>query len=84
MPISCNQSSDAHVGQVREFSAPKAPTAPSAPSSSDLSSELESFASSEPDHVEHATTSEGASSVREDVNAFLEEARKPYEIEAKH
>ncbi|UZJ51190.1 hypothetical protein CBS101457_000510 [Exobasidium rhododendri] len=80
------KASDAHVGQVREFVTPKAPQAPSTPSSSDLSSELDSFASSEPDHAEHDATSEGgaAPAPREDVNAFLEEARKPYEKEAHH
>lgn len=77
------QASDAHVGQVRDFNAPKAPTAPSTPSSSDLSSELDSFASAEPDHAEAVSSSE-TGAPREDVKAFLEEARKPYEVEAHH
>lgn len=61
------------------------------PSSSDLSSELSAFSSAEPDHASAADSSaEGASAaavapeLRQDVNAFLEEAKKPYEVEAHH
>ncbi|PWN37529.1 uncharacterized protein FA14DRAFT_15268 [Meira miltonrushii] len=72
------KAADAHKGQVREYQAPKAPQAPSAPSSSELGSELESFASSEPDHAEHVASTESVvPEQRQDVRAFLEEAKKP-------
>lgn len=53
------------------------------PSSSDLSSELNAYASSEPDHAEHLSSGKEGETVgpRQSVKEFLEEARKPVEPE---
>lgn len=80
------QAADAHKGSVREFHNPTPPKAPATPSSSSLSSELESYASSEPDVAEAAApsaTSEGETST-EGAKAFLEEARRDYPKEEAH
>ncbi|CEH13038.1 ATPeFH, ATP14 [Ceraceosorus bombacis] len=73
------KSADAHKGQVRDFHAPKAPQAPSV-STSDISSELDAYSKSEPDVAEASASSSSSGSLlesHEDVNAWLEEAKKP-------
>ena len=82
-----HQAADAHVGQVRDFSAPSAPQAPAVPSSSDLSSELDAYAKSEPDTAEKASSSSSAApdaSNRQTAEQFLEEAARDVEKEAHH
>lgn len=82
----CQQSADSHKGQVREFQSPSAPKAPEVPSSSDLSSQLEAYASSEPDHAEASSSSEASSSLTEggDVHELLREAVAEKHDEAAH
>ncbi|CAO1634344.1 unnamed protein product [Sympodiomycopsis kandeliae] len=79
------KAADAHKGAVREFHNPTAPKAPATPSSSSLSSELDSYASSEPDVAEVASkaTSEEVSSSA-GGKAFLEEARRDYPKDDAH
>ncbi|PWZ01516.1 hypothetical protein BCV70DRAFT_198946 [Testicularia cyperi] len=79
------KAADAHKGQVREFQAPSAPQAPQVPSSSELSSQLEAYAASEPDHAE-AVASSSSDSLTEggDANAFLREAAADVKVEAHH
>ncbi|GAC98690.1 hypothetical protein PHSY_006284 [Pseudozyma hubeiensis SY62] len=85
-PLANNQAADSHKGQVREFQTPAAPKAPAVPSSSELSSQLEAYASSEPDHAEAPTTSssEGALTEGGDVNTYLREAAADIKVEAHH
>lgn len=81
------QASDAHVGQVRDFHAPKQPQAPAVPSSSDLSGELDAYAKAEPDHAEKAASSSAGGDVTENtegVREFLEAAKAPYKVEEAH
>ncbi|PWN26315.1 hypothetical protein BDZ90DRAFT_233451 [Jaminaea rosea] len=80
------KSADAHKGQVRDFHAPSPPKAPEAPSSSSLSSQLEAYASSEPDHADApaASSSSESSSAAAGGSAFLEEARADYPKEEAH
>ena len=56
------------------------------PSSSELSSQLEAYAASEPDHAEVAasSSSEGALTEGGDVNAYLREAAADVKVEAHH
>lgn len=85
--LSLLQSADAHQGQVRDFHAPSPPKAPEAPSSSSLSSELDSYASSEPDVAEAPAATEGQSSgpaPGAGAKDFLEEARRDYPKEEAH
>lgn len=83
-----SQSADAHKGNVRDFHAPSAPKAPQTPSSSSLSSELESYASAEPDVAEAASSSSSVGDASVNVGggakAFLEEARRDYPKEEAH
>ncbi len=65
---------------------PFRPKAPAVPSSSELSSQLEAYAASEPDHAEApaSSSSEGALTEGGDVNAFLREAAADVKVEAHH
>ncbi|EST05872.1 ATPase, F0 complex, subunit H [Kalmanozyma brasiliensis GHG001] len=80
------KAADSHKGQVREFATPSAPKAPAVPSSSELSSQLEAYSSSEPDHAEApaSSSSEGALTEGGDVNAYLREAAADVKVEAHH
>lgn len=70
---------------MREFQSPSAPKAPEVPSSSDLSSQLEAYAASEPDHAEASASSESSSLTEGgDVNALLREAVADIKVEAHH
>nr|UOP56943.1 hypothetical protein [Thecaphora frezii] len=79
------KAADAHKGQVRDFHAPQPPKAPEVPSSSELSSQLESFAASEPDLAEVNKESNGAELTEGgDVNAYLAEAAADIKVEHAH
>ncbi|PWN21044.1 hypothetical protein BCV69DRAFT_298835 [Microstroma glucosiphilum] len=79
------KSADSHKGQVREFHQPSPPKAPATPSSSSLSSELDSYASSEPDVAEVSKSSSTEEvSVGGGAKEFLEEARRDYPKEEAH
>ncbi|SAM62166.1 uncharacterized protein UBRO_03850 [Ustilago bromivora] len=80
------KAADSHKGQVREFQTPSAPKAPAVLSSSELSSQLEAYATAEPDHAEAVASSfsEGALTEGGDVNAYLREAAADVKVEAHH
>lgn len=69
---------------MREFSAPAAPSAPSVPSSSDISSELEAYAASEPDAAPVSRAADEAVSEQQDVNEYLKELQADLPAEPHH
>lgn len=75
---------NAHKGQVREFSAPAAPSAPSVPSSSEVSSELEAYAASEPDAAPVSHAADEAATEQQDVNEYLKELQADLPAEPHH
>ncbi|KDN39855.1 hypothetical protein K437DRAFT_279314 [Tilletiaria anomala UBC 951] len=81
------KAADTHIGQVREFATPSAPKAPAAPSSSELASQLDAYASAEPDRIEASAKGSSGDSLTEsgeDVHAFLANAAADIKVEAHH
>lgn len=71
---------------MRNFQAPPKPQAPEFPSASQLSSELEAYASAEPDApvAQASSADEEAAVDKQDVNEYLKELQADVKVEAHH